>query len=148
MTEKSEMSSYLGKTTECRCPECQRFTTHKIISVTKKRISQIRCEICGTTHKFSKKKCARRDTPRRPRGRKKRAVEEGEVDSRQQWEAEIEGKGELEPVEYRMGGKYTEETIISHPKFGVGIVKRVLTERKIEVLFEGGRKTLVQNIKK
>jgi hypothetical protein len=82
------------------------------------------------------------------RGRKKKPRSEGQHRRGSEWEEEMEEKKGMAAVDYRLGGSYAEGTVINHPSFGVGVVKKILSENKIEALFQSGRKYLVQNIKK
>jgi hypothetical protein len=44
--------------------------------------------------------------------------------------------------DYSMTGAYKVKSLINHPVFGLGLVQRVVGERKVEVLFEEGKKTM------
>ena len=46
---------------------------------------------------------------------------------------------------FNMSEAYTENDVISHPKFGEGYVVEILTSTKISVLFEDGIKKLAHN---
>ncbi len=47
--------------------------------------------------------------------------------------------------EYKIGEKYKEGDLILHPKFGYGVVCKVKTPRKMEVIFEQEKKLLAMN---
>ena len=149
MTEPVEVHNVVGSVVDCFCPKCDNDTEHTIISSTKRRIREVKCEVCQFVHKYSntKKKAKKSATPSK-RGRKKKQKIDDLVSMGSEWEEEIELKKLVEPVDYRLGGSYAEGTVINHPSFGVGIVKKILSNTKIEMLFQTGRKFLVQNIKK
>lgn len=54
--------------------------------------------------------------------------------------------GEAKPQPYRMTNVYTVDTVIEHPKFGVGFVTLSLPD-KIEVVFQDVNRHLVQGRK-
>ena len=49
------------------------------------------------------------------------------------------------PQEYVMTEKYEENDVINHEKFGVGVVSEIVDPTKMNVVFEEGVKTMVQN---
>ena len=57
------------------------------------------------------------------------------------WTEHLEGKGDDAFVAYAMATRYTKGQLITHPKFGKGVVVHVEGPR-IEVLFEDGAKKL------
>jgi len=48
-------------------------------------------------------------------------------------------------VEYSMKIDYSEITAISHKKFGIGVITKILDDNKIQVVFEENTKVLAQN---
>lgn len=60
------------------------------------------------------------------------------------WEEVKEQADTEQMVDYNVNGQYAVNTTIHHPKFGMGIVIES-SHQKIEVQFEAGAKSLVQN---
>lgn len=178
MSETAEVHNVPGSVLDCFCPKCENTTEHTIVTATKRRVREVRCEACKFVHKFAavKKsaKAARPEKPAKPaksaksakpvktakstkapkaakaakRGRRKKHRAEGGAGGANEWEEEMEEKKDIAVVDYRLGGSYAEGTVLRHPSFGVGFVKKILSENKFEALFKGGRKYLVQNIKR
>jgi hypothetical protein len=149
MSETGEVHNVPGSVLDCYCTKCERMTEHTVVTASKLKVREVKCEACGFVHKYTKgKKQASSKSKSSKRGRKKKQKEDEDSLAGSQWEEEMGEKGSVEPVHYRLGGSYAEGTVISHPTFGVGIVKRILSETKIEALFKKGKKHLVQNIKK
>ena len=46
-----------------------------------------------------------------------------------------------------MASVFKKNNLISHNKFGFGVVERLIDPNKMEVLFEGGFKTLIRGSK-
>lgn len=171
MSETAEVHNVPGSVLDCFCPKCENITEHTIVSATKRRVREVRCEACKFAHKFTamKKTAKQRKTskpskpvkPAKPqkavkaattakparRGRRKKLRGDGGGGANE-WEVEMEEKKDMAAVDYRLGGSYAEGTVIRHPSFGVGFVKKIISGNKFEALFKGGRKFLVQNIKR
>ena len=84
---------------------------------------------------MAKKKVTKKKTTRRKRG---------EPAPDEVW-ASLKDQVDLESAEsYSMRGSFSVNTAIQHPKFGLGVITSVLSN-KIEVVFEEGPKSLVHN---
>ncbi len=57
------------------------------------------------------------------------------------WEEQVEGKGDDAFAAYSMVARYTKGQLVTHPKFGKGVVVDVDASR-IEILFQDGKKKL------
>ena len=55
----------------------------------------------------------------------------------------MEGRDLSKPVLYKLTKKYNAEDVIKHKSFGIGLVTRLISEKKIEVLFQEYTKLLV-----
>jgi ribosomal protein L44E len=166
MSETAEVHNVPGSVLDCFCPKCENTTEHTIVSASKRRVREVRCEACKFVHKYSAmKKSAKPAKTSKPakalkagktvkaakparRGRRKKSRAEGGGGGANEWEREMEEKKDTAVVDYRLGGSYAEGTVIRHPSFGVGFVKKIISGNKFEALFKGGRKFLVQNIKR
>ncbi|SFM90254.1 hypothetical protein [Thermodesulforhabdus norvegica] len=60
-------------------------------------------------------------------------------------EAKSDGTAESVP-EYRISDSYKEGDLIMHPIFGLGVVSKTITPRKMEVVFENDKKLLAMNV--
>lgn len=96
------------------------------------------------------------EAPKRKRGRPKKKISDvttvtavaGKKMRRPRkadWQT-LRGKiDETEIVDYSLKNDYSEIEAINHKKFGIGIILKVLDERKIQVVFEKATKVLAQN---
>jgi hypothetical protein len=57
----------------------------------------------------------------------------------------MEAKSDGVP-EYQLAGNYREGELLSHSRFGLGVVTKVITPRKIEVIFETSKKLMAMNV--
>ena len=130
----------VGKETLSYCSKCKLTLSH-IIAAMKDldTIAKVICKTCKSTHSFkdpnkaSKKKVVSH--------RKKTEMKSNSKD----WEEAIKQSSSV-PQTYSPKGKFGKGDLISHPKFGHGIIEKLLDKNKIEVLFKDNRKVLVHNI--
>lgn len=63
------------------------------------------------------------------------------VEPEKTWEQQMEGKTDDAFAPYSMAAKYTKGQLLTHPKFGKGVVVDVEASR-VEILFQDGKKKL------
>jgi hypothetical protein len=73
--------------------------------------------------------------PRKPK------VDPGAAD-REEWAALRPDMDHKQAQPYDMNVRFKSKSVLKHPKFGLGVVKRLTGPHKIEVLFEEGLKLL------
>ncbi|MCL2723190.1 MAG: hypothetical protein FWD69_02025 [Polyangiaceae bacterium] len=57
------------------------------------------------------------------------------------WEEQIEGKADSEFVPYALSTQFVKGQLVTHPKFGKGVVVSA-DSSKVEILFQEGKKKL------
>lgn len=131
-----------GSVVDGYCPKCEIKTEHTIVRATKKSIREVRCESCHHQHKY------RKTVPKAKakKSRKKAQEMENLAQIKAEWEAACLEHGDEDPREYDMATEWPQGAVILHPVFGKGVVMRVLSEKKVEVIFQNARKRLVQNV--
>ncbi|MHC1724783.1 MAG: hypothetical protein AB9866_01970 [Syntrophobacteraceae bacterium] len=48
--------------------------------------------------------------------------------------------------EYRIMDTYRDGSLLTHPDFGLGVVSKVISPRKMEVIFESSKKLMAMNV--
>ncbi len=48
--------------------------------------------------------------------------------------------------EYKMGETYKDGMLIKHPNFGLGVVSKVISQHKMEVVFDVNKKLMAMNV--
>lgn len=116
--------------TFCKKCDCERY--HLVIAHKTADSAKVECEVCKRKSTYSTKK---------------KLVSKARVKkttSLSNW-AEVATNLDKEGAEkYMISGSFPEKSTIEHPKFGFGYVMKAVPER-IEVVFEEGIKTLIQN---
>ncbi len=115
-----------GVEIEAWCPTCKLIRTHVIVAMKGTRAAKTECRTCNSTHAYRKNP---------PNTAAKR---------RSQYEDAMEGRDLSKPIPYKLSKKFNEEDVIKHKSFGIGLVTRLISEKKMEVLFQESTKLLVQ----
>lgn len=123
-----------GDPVQARCTKCRKNTDHLIVTMAEEAPIKVQCNACSRQHKYrpptaGKKPALQKTVNHREAGRK-------------EWEAMRPGMDKAEATAYSMNKSYKANALIDHPVFGLGIVQRVVGGRKVEVLFEDGRKMM------
>lgn len=123
-----------GDPIEARCTKCRKNTSHTILTMAPEQPASVQCGTCNRQHAY------RPPTAARPPGTR-RAVDPIIADGKE-WEKLRSGMNSAQATHYSMTTAFKVKSLMNHPVFGLGIVQRSVGPRKIEVLFEDGRKTM------
>jgi len=130
----SETAPSTGDPIEARCTKCRKNTSHTIIIMGAEGAEKVQCGTCNRQHKYRPP-----TTPRKPAARK---PVDPRIAERKEWEELRPSLDSAAARAYSMDGEYKVNNLINHPLFGLGLVQRIAGARKVDVLFEDGRKTM------
>jgi len=118
-----------GKNVDSYCGKCKRSRDHTIMTMDGEAIGKVRCQDCGSMHKFSDPLVAQK--VRKPRVKK----DVGDAATAEiVWPAGLaEAKGKAR--DYSMDLRYRVGDIVNHQTFGKGIVMK-LYANKCDMLFK------------
>jgi len=137
----------IGKDIEAYCGKCKNDTWHTVTTVKNGKITKVMCKTCIGYHAYKapqgaeKAKVAVTTTPTRrrtsttPRGSR----------AKKDWGTLVGQIEDQQVLDYALSGEFSKTPAIRHKTFGVGVITKVLTKTKIEVLFQDGTKILAQN---
>ncbi len=118
-----------GKNVDSYCGKCKRVREHTIMTMDGEAVGTVRCQDCGSIHKFSDPLVAQKA---RKHGVKKDDGESAVAET--VWAAGLaEAKGKVR--DYSMDSKYRIGYIVNHQTFGKGIVVK-LYSNKCDMLFK------------
>lgn len=124
------------------CPSCRMDLNHTVVAVDGDKVVRVLCLTCKKEHAF------RLPLELRPSSTKKRTTKTpvprkatADIDN---WETDMERIRDLSAKVYTLDGFYEAGEKIDHHVFGLGVVKRLISTNKMEVLFEKGVKLLVR----
>jgi len=130
----------VGSDVEAYCPKCKADTTHVVISKYEDEIRRVQCNPCGDVHSYRKPRGEVEDDVPEPIAAKKRALLKKPT-----WEEFFAKHGEKQGKPYEFREAYSENAIVTHPKFGRGFVTEVMSDSKVEITFKDARRVLVHN---
>ncbi|MEZ4599959.1 MAG: hypothetical protein R2940_09225 [Syntrophotaleaceae bacterium] len=134
-----------GDFIEARCTRCRTVTNHTVIAMVEERPVRVRCNTCHGDHNYrspqQKQEAARTKTVSTPRPARSSAKSRAAADQDQLQEILNQAETGL-AVPYAMDRGYKPDDIVSHPVFGLGVVKELHKPDKVEILFTCGKKLL------
>ena len=145
----------IGAEIESICTKCKIPTVHVITKLEGDKVTKVMCKICNSYHKprFEEKpvksrkaaKATKSTAAAKKESPKKSSPKPTKTSEERKWNRLLKKVDEEEPVEYQMSESYSSDSVISHPAFGLGVVIDVPSQKKIQVFFQDGAKTLVHN---
>jgi len=132
----------VGSDVEAYCPKCKGDTTHVVISKYEDEIRRVQCNPCGDVHSFRKPRGDVEDDVPEPVAAKKRALLK-----KASFDEFFAKHSDKNAKPYNFSERYTENVIVTHPKFGKGFVTEVMSDSKVEITFKDSRRVLVHNRK-
>jgi hypothetical protein len=132
----------VGSDVEAYCPKCKGDTTHVVISKYEDEIRRVQCNPCGDVHSYRKPRGDVEDDVPEPIAAKKRAMMK-----KQSWDEFFAKHSDKNAKPYEFREHYSENVIVTHPKFGKGFVSEILSDSKVEITFKDSRRVLVHNRK-
>jgi len=150
-----------GGEIDAYCTKCRLDLGHRIIAMVGDAVKKVECRTCGSHHLYRRpqserdaaaqamanRRAAHGAEPRKaaaPRTASERltAAERAEREQVAAWEHAIAGKPSAAFKPYRITTILGAGELVRHPKFGDGVVSRVIDRGKVEVLFKDGPRTM------
>lgn len=129
----------VGKEIVTSCSKCKLELAHLIVAMRDEVTPyKVQCKTCGSNHSFKVKKVAKR---RATTGTKKKRVTAAEK-ILNIWEDAMENL-DGDPIKYSIKTVFEAGQVIDHPKFGPGLIEKVIDANKIEVVFKTDVKILM-----
>ena len=130
----------VGKDVLSYCSKCKLTLSHIIASMKDPgTIGKVICNTCKATHAYKDPaKASKKKVISHQKKTKSKANEKS-------WEEAIKSSSST-LLDYSPKAKFTKGDLINHPKFGKGVIEKLIDKNKIEVLFKDDTKTLMHNI--
>jgi hypothetical protein len=116
------------------CGKCKFVLAHTVLAMVGKTIARVRCNTCGSDHAFRRAPGVSPPAPRQSETRPARTV--------LSFAAQIEARGAGTARAYSPSVTFQVDELITHPAFGLGIVRAVRRD-KVDVAFKASERTLV-----
>jgi cobalamin biosynthesis protein CbiG len=127
------------------CKKCDADRYHTVVAHTTATSAKLKCEICGASSTYKLPKAggaAKRPLTGAAAKRKEQAATAKKNAHSEEYSSLMSGDGDAQA--YTMKVKFSPNSKLRHPKFGVGFVRNV-QENQIEVVFEDEVRNLVHN---
>jgi hypothetical protein len=151
-----------GGEIDAYCTKCKLDLTHRIIAMVGDAVKKVECKTCGSHHLYRRPKterdAAHARMAKRAEERTKTSpttgtkaeraarAEKAERDQVSAWEHAIAGKPSSAFTAYRISLQFGQGDLVKHPKFGDGVVAKVIDQSKVEILFKDGLRTMAQGV--
>ncbi|MBF0528639.1 MAG: hypothetical protein HQK55_05090 [Deltaproteobacteria bacterium] len=132
------------------CTKCKLVTNHRVVAMLDGVIKRVICLTCDSQHNFrpppGAKKTVTSSPKRVTKDNRRVPAPEGGPPILSRWlELKTAFGEQTEPRPYRMSEAYKEGETLTHSKFGLGFVVKILNQQKMEVIFEREVKTMAMN---
>jgi hypothetical protein len=138
----------VGQDIEAYCKKCKTNKTHTIAAIEKRSARKVVCQACNDEHIYvkpknpadaatKKKKAASKSSTRRS---SKKTIED-------EWNELVTSLESSKALDYNMSSDYSENCLIKHPTFGLGVVTKRVNSYRAEILFENEIKLMAINRK-
>ena len=122
-----------GDTVDARCSVCKKVTSHVVLAMVDILPLGVECLICKKIQRYSAPSVVRQKT---------KLANVVPTIKQEDWDTLRAAMNSISVQEYNMDIAYRVGSIIKHPSFGPGLVQRLAGNRKMEILFEEGKKML------
>jgi hypothetical protein len=140
-----------GNDIDAHCPRCGRDRTHTVMVVHNGLVQEVRCRECKEVHPYKRplveKRAAATKAPKappRPRQPRKPSAAERKVGGPPAaWEEKVIGCDRDAVRPYSARDTFALDEVLSHPKFGLGVVTELHPDGKLDIAFKEGTRRLV-----
>lgn len=134
-----------GDEVDSRCTKCKLVLAHTVVAMVGDQIARVKCNTCGGEHAYRPPPTASEATAKRRRAERKAATEsrfQG-MASADEYPELIRGHDISQPEKYSPKMALTRDTVVEHPKFGLGLVVELKEGNKAHIAFPDGGRILV-----
>ncbi len=162
MTTTTTKKPKTGGEIDAYCTKCKLDLTHRIIAMVGDAVKKVECKTCNSHHLYRRPKTERdaaharlvkraedRKAASPTAGTKAERSARAEKAEREQvnaWEHAIAGKPSSAFTAYRISLHFGPGDLVKHPKFGDGVVAKIIDQSKVEILFKDGPRTMAQGV--
>ena len=153
-----------GGEIDAYCTKCKLDLTHRIIAMVGDAVKKVECKTCGSHHLYRKPRSEKEaeaaaavkagSAAKKPRSEggprtaseRHAAAERAERERVSTWERAIAGQPTNAFKPYSVKSLLGQGELVRHPKFGDGVVARVIDRAKVEILFQDGTRTMAHGM--
>ena len=134
------MAKKAGEDVIAYCTKCKKDLDHVIVTLVGGKVKKVLCKTCEKEHVYKAPKGdkapAKKKTTAKAKKKKVSPVEE--------WEMAMEQAKDATVKAYAQDGSFGEGEKVDHSTFGQGLVVKLISPNKMEVIFEEGSKYMIR----
>ena len=134
------MAKQVGEDVVAYCTNCKKDLDHVIVTLVGGKVKKVLCKTCEKEHVYKAPKGdkvpAKKKTEAKAKKKKVSPVEEWEIAMEQAKDATVKA--------YAQDGSFGEGEKVDHSTFGQGLVVKLISPNKMEVIFEEGAKFMIR----
>jgi hypothetical protein len=132
-----------GSDIDAYCSKCDLDLAHVIIAMVGERVVRVQCKTCRSPHAYRGKQAVDGRSKTAPSRMAGKTTTRSSSSRLSEFDRAMQGKDLSRAQRYKPATTFAIGDVIDHPSFRFGVVTRLLSDSKIEVVFEAGPKTLV-----
>jgi hypothetical protein len=134
-----------GDEVDSKCTKCKMVLAHTIVAMVGDAIVRVKCNTCNGEHAYRPPPSASEATAKKRRAERKSSNIEriGQRAAASDYEVLMKNRDTSKPIPYAPSVKLSRDDIVTHPKFGVGLVTEIREGKKAHVAFPDGGHVLI-----
>jgi hypothetical protein len=131
-----------GDEVDSKCTKCKMVLAHTIVAMVGDAIVRVKCNTCNGEHAYRPPPSASEATAKKRRAERKTSNIEriGQRAAASDYDVLLKNKDVSKPIPYAPSVKLSRDDVVTHTKFGIGLVTEIREGKKAHVAFpEGGR---------
>ena len=134
------MAKQVGENIVAYCTKCKKNLDHVIVALVEEKVKKVLCNTCKKEHVYKSPKGDKAPA------KKKNAVKakKKKVSPVEEWEMAMEQAKDATVKTYAQDGSFGEGEKVDHSTFGQGLVVKLISPNKMEVIFEEGAKFMIR----
>lgn len=133
----------VGQEVQAHCKKCKADTLHKVTVIKEGKIKKVMCSSCLSTHAYRAPQKSGVVGEAVSVAKIRKTTRRGIKD----WATLVADVDEKSATNYKLSGDYTNVIALQHKIFGLGVITKVISSDKIEVVFKKKTAILAQNLK-
>ena len=134
------MAKQVGEDIVAYCTKCKKDLDHVIVTLVGEKVKKVLCKTCEKEHVYKAPKGDKAPAKKKTAAR----VKKERPSSAEEWEMAMEQAKDATVKAYALDGSYGEGEKVDHSTFGQGLVVKLISPNKMEVLFEEGSEFMIR----
>jgi hypothetical protein len=135
------MAKQVGEDVVAYCTKCKKDLDHVIVALVGEKVKKVLCKTCEKEHVYKAPKGDKAPAKKKTAAKKAKKKKLTPVE---EWEMAMEQAKDATVKAYAQDGSFGEGEKVDHSTFGQGLVVKLISPNKMEVIFEEGSKFMIR----